>query len=488
MTRALALLFGAVGLGTLMLTVAARVACPWPLEWMEGATLQHALRLLTGQPLYPAPNAEFVPYLYPPLAYLPMALSTAALGPSLVAARVPSLLAFAGVLLLVARASIRDGQDRLTGWLAAGMFAAGYGYTGAFFDLARVDALFVLLAVAGAERLQGERVGWALALLAASAFAKQHGVWFLLAASAWLLAADARRHRMPVAMAWLGAALAYAALCLATDGWFHRYVFTLPSSHPLQARYLASFVFVDVLVYLPVLTVGAVLALRREHAWRGPLTPLLAAGLVAGALGRAHPGGHDNVRLPAFAMLVLVAVPPLARAMRSGTTPRIRMLATGALALQLAMLWQPPYAHRPPVRTEAAFGELSRALTDCADGGAIATLDYALPGMAPIVHTMALSDLMLGSDASLARLGTDALIESLRGPDAPRALAVGQRFPALDRVLRTHYRECARVRAPALATGHAPGLRAEGRLWQVVYAREPTRDLQRARISRARLF
>jgi hypothetical protein len=471
------IVLGVVGVGTLALTIAARVTFPWPLEWMEGATLQHASRLVAGRALYAPPDGTWIAYLYPPLAYVPMALSAKAFGATLPAARVPSVLALAATLVCIARIAARDfgrrdGRARqvLAGSLAAGMFAVGYGYTGAFLDLARVDAMFVLLLVAGAERLHAERPLAALALFVASAFAKQHGVWFLVAASAWLVACDARRHAPRVAAAWLGAALLYGTLSLATGGWFHTYVLLLPSSHPIEARLLASFPFVDLGVYLPVLVVSAALALRDPAARRGPLLPLVIAGLVAGALGRAHPGGHDNVRLPAFAMLVVFATPSLARAMLSSASRRVGVIAACAAGLQFALLWQPPRAHRPPAGSAAGFSALTRALTRCANGGTIATLDYVLPAMAPAAHTMALSDLMLATDG-LDRAGITAARKWLGAPDAPDALAIGESFAALDRVTATHYRECARVPAPPLATGYVPGRSDGGALWQVVHAR-----------------
>lgn len=471
--RAFLSLLGLLGLANLALTVAGRVAFPWPLEWMEGGTLHHALRLVEERALYGPPSVEFVPYLYPPLAYVPMAAAVAVFGPSLVAVRAISLFALAGTLALVGRVCARGGGGWGAGLLGAGLFAAGFGFTGAFLDLARVDAFFLLLAVAGAERLDAGRPRSALVLLVACAFTKQHGVLLLLAASASLLASDRVRHARSVAAAWLGGALLYGALALATGGWFHRYVVVLPAAHPVEPALLASFLFVDVGVYLAVLAATAAWSLREARAWRSPLSALLVAALFTGALGRAHAGGHDNVRLAAFALLVLVAVPPLARVLFAAAHARTRILVALALVLQLAILWQPPSAHWPSPESAAAFAELDQALARCADGGSAVALDYALLAPTPALHTMALSDLRMGGGA-LARSGTAALLDWLASPAAPRALAVGARFPALDRVLAERYRECLRVPAPPLATGHTPGLLDAGGRWQVVYClREP---------------
>jgi hypothetical protein len=434
--------------------------------------LQHALRLLHGEPLYAPPNATFTPVLYPPLAYLPMALCAALFGPSLPALRLVSLLCLLGSLLLVGRAGARAAGDRTAGWLSAGMFAIGFGYCGAFLDLARVDGCFVLLVLAGAERLQAGRVRAALLWFALSVFAKQHGLLFLLAASLALLAKAPRRHAAAIALAWLLVIVAYSGLELVSAGWFGRYTLALPRSHGVLWRLLASFFAVDLLLYLPVLVLGVTLDLRRRARELVPFDALLIAAVLASALGRAHLGGHDNVRLPIFALLCIAGVAPLARKMLSETSSTSRrVLASAALALQMAMLWQAPALHRPSERSAHAFEVLRTRLQDCAHGGDAVALDYALLTGTPFVHTMAVSDLRMSHDVAFRRAGTDALLSAVGSPTAPTAIAVGETFPALDQALRRHYHECTRVPAPRLATGYSPGLVVDGELVQVVYAR-----------------
>ena len=46
--RLLLAALAAFGLLNLGLSVAGRIGFPFPLEWMEGASLEHALRLLAG--------------------------------------------------------------------------------------------------------------------------------------------------------------------------------------------------------------------------------------------------------------------------------------------------------------------------------------------------------------------------------------------------------------------------------------------------------
>jgi hypothetical protein len=228
---------------------------------------------------------------------------------------------------------------------------------------------------------------------------------------------------------------------------------------------------------VPVLAVfvaiDAARVIRRERK-PSAFDALLCAALVASALGRAHTGGWDNVRLPGFALLCVASAAPLCRWMLvERAHARTRILACAALGLQLAMLWQAPSFHRPRPDSGPAFAQLRTALQRCADGGSAVALDYAGLTGEPFLHTMALSDLRTGRNSALANAGTNALLAALRSQRAPAAIAVGERFPALQRVLAERYRECARVLAPKPATGYQPGVFLEGHLLQIVYAKNP---------------
>jgi len=461
----------AAGLLTLLMTCAYRVGWPYPLEWMEGTSLQHALWLARGELPYAAPSAELIPYVYPPLAYLPPALASSLLGPSLPVARALSLACTLGTLTLLGVASARLARSRIAGLFSAGLFAYGFGYGGAFLDLVRVDALFVLCIAAALERLSVRRNAAALGWLVASALTKQHGAVLLLAVSLALLAHNRKAAVRSVGAAWLAFAAACGALQLASGGWFARYTLEVPSQHGLEPHLLATFVLIDLIVYLPVLTASSALALGRRARALEPLDALALAAVAVSALGRAHPGGDDNVRLPAFALLCVVGVAPLVTRARQSTRPLVRIGLSFAACMQAAVLWQPPSLHAPLRETASRFVALDRELARCAAGGPAVALDYGLFTTKPFIHTMALSDLRLGGASTLSTTGTSALLDALRGPRAPQALAVGERFAELQRVLDERYTLCAELPAPRLPTGYQPGLRgANGELRQQVYA------------------
>jgi hypothetical protein len=453
------LALGIAGLASMAWAVALRLGSRWPLEWMEMGIVHHAARLARGLPIYDAPTSEFIAYLYPPLGYVPLALVHLLAGPSLpwlrAACVLGSLLALAGIARMGARAA----GSTSAGLLAAGVFAFGYGYTGAFLDIVRIDAFFVAMLVWGAERLQAGRERTGLWLLASSFFVKQHGLVCFAAAAGAVLLRDRRRALPVVLPPALGLGAGVVALALHGE-WFLRYVFELPASHGLIPRLLLSFLLVDLLLVLPLPTVGAFYWLRARRRWLSPLGALLIASVVVSALGRAHAGGHDNVRLPGFALLCGRGhAPLLGWIARAGTRALLRLAALALVALQCALLlslWGGPHAHAPTPQSDARFAHLQAELRRCAAGGRAVALDFPLLTGVPFMHTMALSDLRMGDAPRLSEIGSRALIDALFGPRAPAAVAVGATFPELADTLATHYRPCAHAKSPHFATGYSP--------------------------------
>lgn len=468
-----------LGLAVLGATIGLRIANPWPLEWMEGASLQHALRLLQGEPIYAAPTSAFIPFVYPPLAYVPVAASAWLFGPSLWVGRPVSVLALAGSLVCLFATLRRTTGSAATGCWGAGVYALGFGYTGAFGDLVRVDSVFMLLVLLGIERLSARSTATGLIWLVLSCFAKQHGIVFLAAAGSGLLISEGRRVGRQL-MAAAGALIAgTAALQVGSHGYYLKYTVAVPAGHGIAPHLLLSYVGVDVVVYLPVLAAFCLIGSARRAGWAGALGggsialgyAIVAAGLIASALGRAHPGGDDNVRMPGFAVLVLaggIAVSQL-WADRTGTgtstststrtSGAARIVAGIAMAVQPVLLLQPPAAHAPTSRTAIQIQSLKAALTGCANGDFANTvaLDHALLGGRPFIHTMAISDIRLSDDPQLTAAATQTLVAALEAKSAPASIAVSSTFPELTQTLQRNYQVCERLPPLRLPTGYALG-------------------------------
>jgi len=223
-----------------------RVRYPFALEWVESGVLDGVRRLTEGRPLYGAPTLAYVPFNYPPLYYYASAPLARWLGIGFPPLRLVSFAASLGCLALVfviVRHVTRSGTAAA---LAAACYAAAYQATGAWYDLARADSLHVLLLLGGfaclaldASRVRGPIL--AGLLLGLSFLAKQSALTASIPLAAYLIAAR------PVSGLAFAASMAVVVagstigLDHASGGWYHYYIFTLPSRSPVQWAWLAYF-------------------------------------------------------------------------------------------------------------------------------------------------------------------------------------------------------------------------------------------------------
>lgn len=302
-TRGLLAALAAVLMAITAYAVAIRIAYPFELEWMEGAMAVHVGRLLRGQPLYVEPTLAFVPFAYPPLYYYvcaPIALLT---GEGFAPLRMISVAATMMTALSIA-SIVRRVSGAVAAWAACGAFAGAYALSDAWFDLGRVDALYVALLAATylAAIRAATRIDWALAgALAALAFmTKQPAVVALAPLALRLLIVDRR-----AALFFCGSFAALSAailviLWIATDGWYSYYVFHLPALRlrvsPRSARTL-SFWTSDLLPFAIGLGMGVAIAIGKRE-WRHIA---LVTGLILSAwMSRLEGGAWNNTVIPAY--------------------------------------------------------------------------------------------------------------------------------------------------------------------------------------------
>src|SRR5262249_8866133 len=126
-----------------------RLGYPFAVEYLEGNSLAEVQRIVAGQPLYAAPSAGDVPDGDPPLYFAVAAAAGRVLGVSYLPLRLVSLLSSLACFALLGRLVYRETKSAAAGTGAAGLFAATYFATGTWFDVARVDSLFLALSMAG---------------------------------------------------------------------------------------------------------------------------------------------------------------------------------------------------------------------------------------------------------------------------------------------------------------------------------------------------
>ena len=399
--------------------IAQRLAYPYGLEWLEGALFQQARRAAFGLPLYTAPGPDYVPIIYPPLfawlgAPLVLLIPSGMLG-----LRVLSTGATLITAALLFKLTRDETRSAFAGALSASLYLAMYRISGAWYDIARVDAVFVALlfaAVAAARRAKNGW-GWALAgALFAAATLTKHPAAFVMAA----IAGDAllRRRKAAIALPLSAGVIllgAFAALESSSGGWFSFYVLKLPGGDPWSAEIFMNAFIKDLLGPLPIAIAAALGCLfirwsggREWRVW----AVLLMVTALGSAWSRAHIGGSPNTLMPVFAVLALLGGMAFgdARAWAHGLSARasvvVRACASLGAIVQFACLVYTPAAFVPTARDTAMNAALADRIARA--GGEV---------FAPFDDTLA----YLGVGAEMA---SASAIENVDRNETPQTIAM----------------------------------------------------------------
>jgi len=314
--RALAALLGLAAIGTYVAVALTRLTYPLVLEVLESNSLIEVHRILAGQPLYAAPSAGYVPDGYPPLYFAVSSAAAGVLGLSYLPLRLVSLVSSLACFAVLGRLVQRETGNAAAGIAAAGLLAGTYFDVRTWFDVARVDSLFLALSVTAlyAARWASRTRGAVAAglLLGAAFLTKQSALAEGVAVLAALAAGPRRRLAVPAALTY-GAVLAGSTLVLGltSHGWYLYYVFEQMGQHALNTAAETRFWTGYLLPTLGIAICAAVLGTRR--------IPLV---LLAGYAARVQIGGNVNDMLPAYLVVALLA--GLAMTPRPGGQPASR--------------------------------------------------------------------------------------------------------------------------------------------------------------------
>jgi hypothetical protein len=417
LARALTLLAALAFVVSYVCIALLRIDYPFEIEWMEGGSRGHVARILSGEALYGPPTLAFTPFIYTPLYFQVTAWLVPVFGEGFLALRFVSWFASLGCFALVAAFVLGETRNRVAALLAMGVFAATYRISGAWFDIARVDSLFLLFTLAALFSLRFGRGGYAgvfAGALAACAFFTKQTALPIFGAFALILFVqrDAK---------WIGFFACFGALALigglvlnlASDGWFFYYAFELPGQHSARWNMVGQFWCRDVLGRLPVVSAAAIaffaLGRGRRSDSHWPFYACLALGTFAASMfSRVHSGGYVNVLMPAHAALAILF--GLAVAFLAGHSPRQRRpwlpFAIYALCLvQFAMLRYDVRAQIPSEQDRLAGERVVEIIRSFEGEVLVPAHGYmpALAGKASSSQWMAIKDIRRGNAGPLAK-------------------------------------------------------------------------------------
>lgn len=294
-----------------------RLSYPFDLEWLEGNSVVHVVRILSGQSIYVKPSLEYIPYNYTPLFFYVSAVAAFIFKAGFQPLRLVSVLSSIGCFYLIYLFVKRETESRFCGFLASGLFAATFHLSGSWFDTGRPDSLFLFLLIWSFYliRFRSSAAASFFAGLAMSAafFTKQTALPILLPVSLYLLFAG--RRRLLYFIITCAAIIGGGTLIFDyfSSGWFSYYVFELPSNfssrvEPFRWR---TFWTEDIIspfkIVLGMSFCYFLLICSKPKKDKFLFYLLTTAGMFAASLApRLQAGGIENVLIPAYAMLSIL--------------------------------------------------------------------------------------------------------------------------------------------------------------------------------------
>lgn len=392
-----------------------RMGHPFELDWMGGAFVDHVCRILDGEPLYCAPSADYVPFLYAPLYFYASAGVATVVGEGFVPLRLVAFSATLGILALTAFWVRRRTGSAGAAAVAVGIHAGCYFLVDTYYDAARADSAFLVQALLALVLLDLGK-GWRTAAVAGavlvSAYLTKQTAMVLAPPFAIAAAIRAPRRGAVFALAFAGLWLAATtALDASTDGWFSFYTWDLPRHHQYDWSIAIDALWIDFRPLWPVMGLGLWLLITRLR--HGEVRSVLHDGAWAGGLllaalsSRAHLGGAVNVLAPGVLALGLIGALSWGDALRRGG--RAALFVPALLIAQLALLAvdleDRDVRHAPrlvdplryiPTEADREAGERIVAMLREAEGDVLVPWHGYLPRMAGKrggAHLMALIDL-----------------------------------------------------------------------------------------------
>ena len=215
--------------------ISQRIMLPFDLEWGEGAGINQIYRTLNGEQLYTAPSLIFAPLVYTPFYYWLSSILSGINNQVILTARMISLFASLGSVGIIAWLVIKETRNQLAGWLAGALYLACFALSDAYYDLIRVDSLYVFLLLLTflILRISSKRTGITVAGLAIALgfFTKQSTLFVFLPLIAFLMGRFWKSAWPMLPTMMLGIMLPWYLFHVQSGGWFTYYILRLPREH-----------------------------------------------------------------------------------------------------------------------------------------------------------------------------------------------------------------------------------------------------------------
>jgi hypothetical protein len=288
-----------------------RLHYPYELEWIEGSMVDNTARIMDGKPFWVEPSIEFTPHIYTPFYYYVAAFVAKFTGIGFFPLRLVSFISTILSALIIFQFVKKETWKKSAGLISASLFFAGYGATGFFYDLGRVDMLFLLLVLCsfyiirlyksvGSIILAGI-ISW-LALMT-----KQSGlpIFFVLIIGLFFYE---RKKAILYSLTLCIIIFSVFIINYYTDNWFSFYVFKLPGHYKLLAVKVFSYWINDISrIYFIGFAISLIMIFLNFKTHKESILYLsfLVGMLAYSWFSRIYWGGWQNVLIPGYTMLAI---------------------------------------------------------------------------------------------------------------------------------------------------------------------------------------
>ncbi|MFC2129910.1 ArnT family glycosyltransferase [Bacteroidota bacterium] len=303
------LFFSAYYILTYIIIALLRMNYPFDIEWMEGGMVEHVYRLLKGLPIYTQPSLEFIPFIYTPGYFYFSELAANIFGIGYFPLRLVSFLASMIFLFFIYLIVKKETGSKQLGLISAGLFAACYEISGFWFDLARVDSLFLAFFIVAVFLLRFYNGNLSLLtagiLTALSFLTKQSALIFIIPLILYIVYSRKWKSIFFILPLIIISGCICYYINLESEGWFNYWLFELPAGHQWIYQKLISFWISDILNPLAFAFLISLMfffiKIFNKTFKKSAFYLVFAIGMFGCSwLSRIHLGGYDNVLMPAF--------------------------------------------------------------------------------------------------------------------------------------------------------------------------------------------
>lgn len=289
----------------------------YELEWVEGNSLHQVQRMVDGGMLYDKPSLHYIPNVYTPLYFFVSSAVSVLFGVSFFTLRLVSFVSTLLCLMLIFMWVRRETDSSFAAIFAGGLFAATFGLCGFWFDLARIDMLFLVFLLAAVFRLRYARLlrDYILAsiLLFLSFFTKQGALFICLPLMIYLFFRDWKK-ALVFNLTFLGLiGVSTWLLDALYNGWYSFYVFIQPNSYVRELAWnkLGGYLTGELLLPMCMAWLLAITAFVIKGSKPGSafwFYFFLTAGMVGVLIPvRLTEGSYVNNFIPLYGLLSILA-------------------------------------------------------------------------------------------------------------------------------------------------------------------------------------